>query len=87
METTVTKLSTIRIAAAVAIAAVLLSAATGAQAASRGPSGRGAATISHPVAAPTQAVPTRGSGGLNWGGRRYGYGWCYWHPYACSYRR
>jgi hypothetical protein len=72
METTM--LSTIRIAAAVATAAVLLSATGGAQAASRGPSGGGFA--------PIKAAPAyRGYG---WG---YGRGWCYWHPYACAYRR
>ena len=24
---------------------------------------------------------------LDWGGYRYRYTWCYWHPRACSYRR
>jgi len=82
METTMMTLSTIRVAAAIATATVLLAAAGGAEAAFSGPShGTGTAPISHPVTPPTKAAPAyRGYG---WG---YGRGWCYWHPYACYYR-
>lgn len=80
-------LGTLRFDTALATAAVLLTLATGAQAASRGPSGLGAAPIAHPVTPPTKVAPTRTSSGLGWGGGWYRPGWCYWHPYACSYRR
>ena len=66
--------STIRFDIAAVAAAILLTLATGADAASRGPAGHGGAptTITRNPSAPALRY--------GWG---YGRGWCYWHPYAC----
>ena len=61
-----------RIATALAAAAVIVTLASGAQAASRAP-----VHGSAPVSGTTIKSEWRGYG---WG---YGRGWCYWHPYSC----
>lgn len=64
------------VSAALAAAALLLAGASTADAArvNRSP------TAGVSTAQPGHASP-------NWGGGWYRYGWCYWHPYACAYRR
>lgn len=69
--------TTLRNAAAALAAAALLLAAAGTADAAR--------VNRSPTAGVSTAKPVHAS--PNWGGGLYRYGWCYWHPYACAYRR
>jgi Spy/CpxP family protein refolding chaperone len=64
------------VSAALAAAGLLLAAA-------------GTADAARVNRSPTAGVSTAqpGHASPNWGGGWYRYGWCYWHPYACAYRR